>query len=402
MRNNSIFNNSDNRKYRSIIKVETKKETDKNLVLTHLSSEKEFYTNEVSKTEKELMSLTADYVKYVNKTKDRESELRTHISSLSEKIRIKDIGKVKSAMNELQRQIIDNISEIENLKRKEINKKKTDIENRINLRIMDSEFRFKNILSKKLDEQDNMLRSLVEYTKEMEKIRENYENIRKKSENLSKENKGCRTNIKELELKNSKIKIELTNLKKYFNYVCLKIQKNGKLDDSNHNPLYLSQNNTKDHTDNDPKEKISQNNPFSVQADLVTIKNLLQNENFIKNYPRSSSIISSLANILENLKLRINKSKSEFEIMTNTNKLQEKVIELTKPFKLKTFNNTFNNFPKRNSFIDTNNLKNQVALNKELREDLIDSLIKDPDIINMVYGEKIPDSILFKKRLLLN
>jgi len=402
MRNNSIFNSSGNRKHRSIIKIETKKETDKNLVLTHLSSEKEFYTNEVSKTEKELMSLMADYVKYANKTKDRESELRTHIINLSEKIRIKDIDKVKSTMNELQRQIIENISEIEILKRKEINKKKTDIENRINLRIMDSEFRFKNILSKKLDEQDNMLRSLVEYTKEMEKIRENYENIKKKSENLLKENKGCRNHIKELELKNSKIKIELTNLKKYFNYVCLKIQKHGKLDNSNRDHLYLSHNQSKDQTDNDQKEIVSQNNPFTAQADLVTIKNLLQNENFIKNYPRSSSIISSLANILENIKLRINKLKSEFDIMTNTNKLQEKVIDLIKPFKLKTFNNTFNNFPKKNSLIDTNILKNQVTFNKEIRENIIDSLIKDPDIINMVYGEKIPDSNMFKKRLLLN
>lgn len=402
MRNSSIYNKTANYNFRSSLKIEAKKESDNNLVLTHLINESEYYTAELAKADKELRNLMSDLAKYVNKTKDRESELRSHIYNLSEKIRIKDIDKVKSTMNELQLQIMENISEIETLKAEEISKKKTDIDNRINLRIMDSEFRFKNILSNKLDEEDNILRNLNEYTKEMEKIKENYDNIKKKSENLTKENKVNRNKIKEFEIKNSKLKIELSNLKKYFNYVCLKIQNKKMIDNSNLISIHHSRSKSRDVREVHEVDKNKISNYVVPEVDFDIIKNILQDESYVLNNPRTCGIISSLANILENLRLRINKLKAEMNLKIKSNNLEKKIIDLMKPSKSKSLSKSLHILPNKNNYLNTMIFQNEVTMNKELREDFVNSLIKDPDILNMVNGEQIPDTILFKKRLLMN
>jgi len=405
MKNGSIYDDWPSETF-SKIKSDTRKDVESNeIILSDLISQKKFYINELKSADKELDSLMEDLAKFVSKSKNREAELRNHIYNISEKIRIKDIDKIKTSMTDLHSQIIENISDIELLKREEITKKKTDIEERINLRILDSESRFKNILSKKLDEQDNILRSLSEYTKEMEKIKDNYDNIKKKSDKLSKDNKLYKKNISDIEVKNSKIKIDLTNLKKFFNYVCVKTQNNKTHDNSNLHSFNDAIKKSRAYRELDLKQNNTLNSKINTQhikSDLTYVKTLLQNEKFVNENNRWCGTISSLANISDNLNIRFNKLKLELQSKTNRNLLQEKIIQLIQPFKIKALNKSLHILPKKNPYLDSILFKNEVDLNKDFRADFVNLLTNDHDIINMVHGEKIADSASFKKRLFMN
>lgn len=150
------------------------------LDIEYTKQEKEKYKAELEKAKKDIDDIKHNYDKYFSKNSVREGELRNHIQSLSQKVHCRDINQIKTSMVSLHGQIIKNISTIDQKMRVEITEKKKDIENRINIRLMDSEYRHKLVLDEKVREQEGMLRSLHSITQEMSRIKENYIKIKKR------------------------------------------------------------------------------------------------------------------------------------------------------------------------------------------------------------------------------
>ena len=60
----------------------------------------------------------------------------------------------------------------------DIKEKKKDMETRIKLRLVDSEINYNKELEKKVKEQQEILKSLHEFTQDMKRIKDNYNSIK--------------------------------------------------------------------------------------------------------------------------------------------------------------------------------------------------------------------------------
>ena len=146
-------------------------------------------------------------------TNTREKELRNHISNLSERVFTRDVDRIKYNMNDLCGEISKNIDTIHIKVKNEITEKKKDIENRINIRIMDAEYKNKMVLESKVREQESKLRGLHSITNEMTKIKNNYEKITKKIEMLNYNNNQLSKKINEQKLISNNMKKDMMNIK---------------------------------------------------------------------------------------------------------------------------------------------------------------------------------------------
>lgn len=388
-----------------------------NAILSEIIAEREMHTAQLKKAEAELGTLIADLESYAQKNKNRENELRTHILTLSEKLRIRDIDKLKANMGRLHDEILFSIHEIDDKTRDEIIEKKKDIETRIKLRLMDSEYRYSNVLSEKAKEQEDIMKTLHEYTREMERVKENYNRIKKKVDSLSKENSGYKFLIEDFELKNSKLKFDLTNMKKFINYLRMRVE-NKKLNKTAVNTrkgsMRMSMSNSKRQSYRDSLN-CSRDNMGEVglgmeavehsvipeqspDVDINLISEKLNDDEFLQSNPRACGIISSLANILENSKIRLNKLKREIEGQKLNTDLPEKVCEVIRNMKMSTLSRSSNFFTSR-SKSHSNVFSNDIYMNKEQRKNFVDSLITNSEILEILNDEKFPNIAIIERKI---
>lgn len=379
-----------------------------------LKADRERNRLKLEKEQKELEQLKEDYMKYTSKTKDRESELRSHILNLSSKIRIRDVEQVKSSIKDLHSQILDNINDIQNKVRHEISEKKKDIENRINIRLMDSEYRHQIVLDEKVKEHENVLKSYHKYTEEMIKIKSNFENIKEKCNKFEKENEELKKNIEELEKKNQKYKLDLMNLKKINNNVKneLNLKKgepegNGNM--SPNNSIGAFNTNTS-HMFNKKKSLQSQHglsikdkglrtssyfrSNFTVEKDKEvdieqTVKELLTDKNFYKQNENSGKAFAALLDILDNSKIKLNKLRKEYkELVENKTALQVAVEKIIKTLK----NKTISDFTKSKSEFS-------IYLSKDDRKKFIELIMTDEEILKIFHDETLPTINIIDRKI---
>ena len=407
--------------------------------LDKFKAEKEKSQREYIQLQKELEILKEEYEKTKIRTKERENELRGHINNLLIKYRTKDPELNIKNINELSGQILTNIKKLEEQTKIDIKEKKKDMETRIKLRLVDSEINYNKELEKKVKEQQEILKSLHEFTQDMKRIKDNYNSIKEKADNFLKENDYYRNEIKKYEEKNEELKNEIMKLKHENNKMNIKlmgkqqkkfeeIEEEDKLweegDNINTNNLinegiygYNANNEEFDNLKKVMKNKLDKENiqkfnkKMKLKADTFTIKDfkainnikynnitiekiidLLSDENYVSKHYRQCSVIASLLNIYEKANKKITNLNREYNKLLEHHPIYDRLITLIQELKSKEINNRIKTVSKLSRRVVNEILGNYIiTMKKDQRKELIKIITEDEQIINFIQQDKMPN-----------
>jgi len=405
--------------------------------LDKFKAEKEKSQREYSQLKKELEVLKEEYEKTKVRTKDRENELRGHINNLLIKYRTKDPQQNIKNINELSGQILSNIKTLEEQTKIDIKEKKKDMETRIKLRLVDSEINYNKELDKKVREQQDILKSLHEFTQDMKRIKDNYNSIKAKADNFLKENDFYRNEIKKYEEKNEELKNEIMKLKHLNNKMSIKLmgskekedgndEKNFGEDEDNIDPNVLINNEIYDYNVNNEdldkikkvmkskfeKQKVQNfNKKMKLKGQTFTVKDiasttnknysnisiekiieLLSDENYVNKHYRECSIIASLLNIYEKANKKITVLNKEYNKLLDHHPIYDRLITLIQELKSKEINNRIKTVSKLSRRVVNEILGNYIiTMKKEQRKELIKIITEDEQIINFIQQDKLPN-----------
>ena len=407
--------------------------------LDKFKAEKEKSQREYIQLQKELEILKEEYEKTKIRTKERENELRGHINNLLIKYRTKDPELNIKNINELSGQILTNIKKLEEQTKIDIKEKKKDMETRIKLRLVDSEINYNKELEKKVKEQQEILKSLHEFTQDMKRIKDNYNSIKEKADNFLKENEYYRNEIKKYEEKNEELKNEIMKLKHENNKMNIKlmgkqqkkfeeIEEEDKLweegDNINTNNLinegiygYNANNEEFDNLKKVMKNKLDKENiqkfnkKMKLKADTFTIKDfkatnnikynnitiekiidLLSDENYVSKHYRQCSVIASLLNIYEKANKKITNLNREYNKLLDHHPIYDRLITLIQELKSKEINNRIKTVSKLSRRVVNEILGNYIiTMKKDQRKELIKIITEDEQIINFIQQDKMPN-----------
>ena len=406
--------------------------------LDKLKAEKEKSQREYAQLKKELEILKEEYEKTKIRTKDRENELRGHINNLLIKYRTKDPELNIQNINELGGQILANIKTLDEQTKIDIKEKKKDMETRIKLRLVDSEINYNRELEKKVKEQQEVLKSLHEFTQDMKRIKDNYNSIKEKADNFLKENDFYRNEIKKYEEKNEELKNEIMKLKHENNKMNIKLMgnKQKKLEEEkDENKLWedsehIDTNNLVNegvyeyNIKNDDFDKIKKvmknkfekdkiqkfNKKMKLKADTFTVKDiissnkkydnitiekiieLLSDENYVNKHYRECSVISSLLNIYEKANKKITSLNREYNKLIDHHPIYDRLITIIQELKSKEINNRIKTVSKLSRRVVNEILGNYIiTMKKDQRKELIKLITEDEEIINFIQQDKLPN-----------
>jgi len=405
--------------------------------LDKFKAEKEKSQREYNQLKKELEVLKEEYEKTKVRTKDRENELRGHINNLLIKYRTKDPQQNIKNINELSGQILSNIKTLEEQTKIDIKEKKKDMETRIKLRLVDSEINYNKELDKKVREQQDILKSLHEFTQDMKRIKDNYNSIKTKADNFLKENDFYRNEIKKYEEKNEELKNEIMKLKHLNNKMSIKLmgskekedgndEKNLGEDEDNIDPNVLINNEIYDYNVNNEdldkikkvmkskfeKQKVQNfNKKMKLKGQTFTVKDiastsnknysnisiekiieLLSDENYVNKHYRECSIIASLLNIYEKANKKITVLNKEYNKLLDHHPIYDRLITLIQELKSKEINNRIKTVSKLSRRVVNEILGNYIiTMKKEQRKELIKIITEDEQIINFIQQDKLPN-----------
>ena len=385
--------------------------------LDKFKAEKEKSQREYLQLKKELEILKEEYEKTKIRTKERENELRGHINNLLIKYRTKDPELNIKNINELSGQILSNIKTLEEQTKIDIKEKKKDMETRIKLRLVDSEINYNKELDKKVKEQQEILKSLHEFTQDMKRIKDNYNSIKEKADNFLKENDFYRNEIKKYEEKNEELKNEIMKLKHENNKMNIKLMgnKQKKLEENEEeNKIWEDGDNIDTNNlinegiydykiKNDDYDKIKKvmkskfekekvqkfNKKMKIKADTFTVKDLISTTN--KHY-RECSVIASLLNIYEKANKKINSLNKEYNKLLDHHPIYDRLIVLIQELKSKEINNRIKTVSKLSRRVVNEILGNYIiTMKKDQRKELIKIITEDEQIINFIQQDKLPN-----------
>ena len=406
--------------------------------LDKFKAEKEKSQREYTQLKKELEVLKEEYEKTKVRTKDRENELRGHINNLLIKYRTKDPEQNIKNINELSGQILSNIKTLEEQTKIDIKEKKKDIETRIKLRLVDSEINYNKELDKKVREQQDILKTLHEFTQDMKRIKDNYNSIKEKADNFLKENDFYRSEIKKYEEKNEDLKNEIMKLKHLNNKMSIKLmgtkeKEDGDNDDNNfgenedkidsknliNNEIYDYNINNEDldkikkvMKSKFEKQKVQNfNKKMKLKGDTFTVKDivssstknynnisiekiieLLSDENYVNKHYRECSVIASLLNIYEKANKKITALNKEYNKLLDHHPIYDRLITLIQELKSKEINNRIKTVSKLSRRVVNEILGNYIiTMKKDQRKELIRIITEDEQIINFIQQDKLPN-----------
>ena len=406
--------------------------------LDKFKAEKEKSQREYAQLKKELEILKEEYEKTKIRTKDRENELRGHINNLLIKYRTKDPELNIQNINELGGQILANIKTLDEQTKIDIKEKKKDMETRIKLRLVDSEINYNRELEKKVKEQQEVLKSLHEFTQDMKRIKDNYNSIKEKADSYLKENDFYKNEIKKYEEKNEELKNEIMKLKHENNKMNIKLMgnKQKKLEEEkDENKLWedsehIDTNNLVNegvyeyNIKNDDFDKIKKvmknkfekdkiqkfNKKMKLKADTFTVKDiissnkkydnitiekiieLLSDENYVNKHYRECSVISSLLNIYEKANKKITSLNREYNKLIDHHPIYDRLITIIQELKSKEINNRIKTVSKLSRRVVNEILGNYIiTMKKDQRKELIKLITEDEEIINFIQQDKLPN-----------
>jgi hypothetical protein len=350
------------------------------------------YCQELRKAEDEHKQLLEDFKEYENKTILREKELRNYLKTLTEKFKYKDINVLKYKFNSLHSQIQNSIHELEFKTKDDIISCKNEINSRSQLRIMDSEAKYLTNLNIKSKEQEGFVNQIKECIYDMERVKMDYEKVKNIVETFLKRNFEYKSIIDQLEMENAKIKIEISHYTKRMNYMKLKLA--NKLANKISKPVIVDKNNL---NNKDEKSVVSRfKKKEEVNMEIIT--ELLYSEEFLKNYPRASGTISSLANILENSKIKLNKLQKETENHKLNSNMIQRLYDVIFESKANSLNKTDKILKMRSEGLISKNI-NIIKMSKEDRYIFVENLVKNPKITELVEKNIFPNLVLLQRKI---
>lgn len=166
----------------------------------------------INEAKKVFKQLKDDYDHYFNKTSNRENQIRDHISNL-DYVHAEDANIIKQDVEDLLNNVLINVDKIKQKVNYDLDEKRKDIENRINIRLIDSEYVHKVLLDKKIQEQEYFMKTLHSFTTELLKIKNNYKNSKDQIVSIVMNNDVLIDNIKKNKKIYSKLINEMKNLK---------------------------------------------------------------------------------------------------------------------------------------------------------------------------------------------
>ena len=407
--------------------------------LDKFKAEKEKSQREYIQLKKELEVLKEEYEKTKIRTKDRENELRGHINNLLIKYRTKDPELNIQNINELSGQILSNIKTLEEQTKLDIKEKKKDMETRIKLRLVDSEINYNKELDKKVKEQQDILKSLHEFTQDMKRIKDNYNSIKEKADNFLKENDFYKNEIKKYEEKNEDLKNEIMKLKHINNKMSIKLMGNNEkekeeggnqnisdeiddiIDTKNliNNEIYDYKVNNEDlnkikkimKTKFDKQKVQNFNKKMKLKGETFTVKDiistnnkkynnisiekiieLLSDENYVNKHYRECSVIASLLNIYEKANKKITILNKEYYKLLDHHPIYDRLITLIQELKSKEINNRIKTVSKLSRRVVNEILGNYIiTMKRDQRKELIKIITEDEQIINFIQQDKLPN-----------
>lgn len=367
-----------------------------NVCISEILDEKDNQSSELKKLDAELISLQNDLKTFKVKAQLREAELRTHIASMAEKLQIRDVSKVRSNITSLQDQIIVNINTIQEKAREEIIFRKNEINTRTQIRLMDCNENHNDVLLDKLDEHEYIIKMINEHNYEMDKVSGNYNHVKRRVENFLKENNGYKLMIEELNLKNNKLKIELAEVKRLKMFYLNKLEMAKYKQMQEKSKAILEENDTEMSQSNANANANTNiiNEPKSVNFNKVNINKIIQllsNEHFEKTNPRSAATLSSLLNIYENSKNKLNKLKREIDQNQPNSELTSRVIDMLNRSKLGLVTTSSIRGMVERSKSHSLVIKNNFYMNKDQRRQFTHFLLNDQSIVNIIENQKLPN-----------
>jgi hypothetical protein len=364
-----------------------------NICLSEIIDEKDNQNAELKKLDAELIALKADLKTFKIKAQLRESELRAHIASMADKLQIRDASKVRSNITSLQDQILSNINTIQEKAREEILYRKNEINTRTQIRLMDCNENHNEVLLDKLDEHEYIIKMINEHNYEMDKVSTNYNHVKRRVDNFQKENNGYKLMIEELNLKNNKLKLELAEVKrlKTFYLNKLEMEKYKQMQEKSNNDEIKEV--VEDTLKNETNENIvnEQKKPNLSKLNINKVIQLVSNEHFQKTNPRSAATLSSLLNIYENSKNKLNKLKREIDRNQPNSELTSRVIEMLNKSKLGLVTTSDIRGMVERSKSHALVIKNNFYMNKDQRRQFTHFLLNDQNIIDIIENQKLPN-----------
>ena len=374
--------------------------------------DKEKTQREYNQLQNDLINLKEEFIKTKQRAQDRENELRAHINNLLLKYRTRDPKQNLENIKQLNEEILQNIKTLEAQSKQDIKEKKRDMETRIKLRLVDSEINYNRELEKKIKDQQGILRTLHEFTQDMQKIKNNYNSIKEKVDFYINENTLYRSEINALEFKNEDLKTEIMRLKHLNNKLSIKImsKKDKEGIDKQNNMISNVNAKAKEKFENDQKTKFrnkikkqfedkSEDQqmslspiPNSSNISIDKIIELLTNEDFVNKHYRECSVISSLLNIYEKTNQKIKNLNNEYNNLMDRHPLYERLVEIIQNLKNKEVNNKLKSVNKLSKRVINELLGNYIiTMKKEQRKELIEAIVNDPHINQLIYDEKLPN-----------
>jgi hypothetical protein len=337
-----------------------------NLDAWQLKQEKGKLINQIKEANITLSQTHDNYKHYFIKTTVRENEIRDHISNL-DYINSNNIEKTKNDIQLIYDDITQNINFIEQKMKFEIDDTKKDIENRINIRLMDSEFTHKLLLDRKIKEQEGFMKILHSFTAEIVNIQLNYNKSKQQVIELQSKNIDLKDHIMKVNLAKSKLLKEMMNIKEVIFDIRQEIYLSQENKNVNENIKKIKSRAETAKTIKSTKTYMSYQNNTSLNKLTKTLE-----ENKMKS---TTSAISKLNNVLSSKKLDyLTLKKKKDELNNNKNTFKHAVYSIVERIKSENMNN---------NLISTDK-NTQIYLDKDKRRRFVDYLTNNKSIINMI------------------
>lgn len=338
-----------------------------NIDTWRIKQEKGKLQHEIKDSKQTLEQIIKDKQMFSGKTQLREDEIRAHIENL-DYLNSTNIEKTKGEIQVLYDEVSQNITMIEQKMKFEIDDTKKDIQNRINIRLMDSEYTHRTLLEKKIKQQESFMKVLHSFTAQIVSIQENYKKSKSQVLELLNENNDLKEKILKVKLAKKKLLQELQIIKEVLSDISKEI-------------YYCYENKKVLGNINDINNKLKNSNKYHLPKKFAYGNNLY-NENIKNDSVHMNNTINNFSKILNKFKQENNKLKRISSAISSSKegKLNDILYSIVFDIKDKSF--------KKNKSMET--VSNIVFFDKDKRRKFIEMITNNRDIIDIINNCSLP------------
>ena len=338
----------------------------------------------------------------------REIELRTTIFHMSNALHNRHKN-LKEESQKLYSEVLNNIKIIYDKVLNDILEKKNNIRQRINLRLIDCDYRQKKLLDEKIQEQEMILRNLHSFTYEMQRVKENYEILRNKIDNINDKNFDLETKIR-LEINRynqinsllKEYKVRINNMVKAINRFREREKQNIENEKNANEKNNISNLRIKTGLETEYTYQKNSKRNSSAFPQLTTTNDFKTTENAIDDESDNDDFNFNDSEQIIKMKKRLNSAQNSTMILNRSlNKINTKILYYNNLLHSQIPDNKIYKVIKRildskrnnkkykivsgiNNNLLNENMKNLPIQNKEFRKEFMKSLFEDRELLSIL------------------